>query len=220
MCASAKAEMAQGIHCFATSLSLTGAVLTNASKSVTGIGSTVGVVIGMPLSGTSVAAGAVVESITSATALTMSVAATATTTNTIVAAGDIFQTALIKVGPAGTYGQASTNYANITGNSDEVSGTGYTAGGFAWTAAQLTTPATSGAGAFWSWSVNPSWTSATISTTAMMIYNTSGRGGSYGTTTKRSISTHDFGGTQTVTAGTLTILLPTNALGTSILQIS
>src|SRR6185312_11839580 len=82
--------------------------------------------------------------------------------------GNTFKMALIKVGPAGTYGAASTNYSNITGNSDEVSGTGYSAGG---TALTNVTPTTSGTTAYTTFSPNPSWTSATFSTTACMIYN-------------------------------------------------
>lgn len=126
--------------------------------------------------------------------------------------GNVFKVALIKVSMAGTYGAGSTNYSNITGNSDEVTGTGYTAGGYAWTAGQNTTPATSGTGAFWSWSTNPSWTTASFSTTACMIYNSS--------SSNKAVYVGDFGGTQTVSSGTFTIVLPTNAVSTSILQIN
>lgn len=126
--------------------------------------------------------------------------------------GDVFKVALIKVGPAGTYGAASTNYSNITGNSDEVTGTGYSAGGFAFTAAQNITPAASGTAAIWSWSVNPSWTTATFSTTGCMFYNTSNA--------NAAVYVGDFGGTQSVSAGTFTIVLPANTVGNAILQIS
>ena len=34
-----------------------------------------------------------------------------------------------KASPSGTYGAATTNYSTVTGNSDEASGTGYSAGG-------------------------------------------------------------------------------------------
>lgn len=37
--------------------------------------------------------------------------------------------ALIKTGYVGTYGVGSSFYSDLTGNNDEVSGTGYTAGG-------------------------------------------------------------------------------------------
>ena len=125
--------------------------------------------------------------------------------------GHVFNMALIKSAPTGVYGAASTNYSNITGNTDETSGTGYTAGGFAWTAAQNTTPATSGTTAFWSWSVNPSWTAATFSTQGCMIYNTSSG--------NRAVYVGDFGGTQSVSAGTFTVILPANGSTTSILAI-
>src|SRR5210317_466584 len=42
---------------------------------------------------------------------------------------DSLKLALIKESPAGTYGAATTNYSDVTGNSDEASGTNYTAGG-------------------------------------------------------------------------------------------
>lgn len=123
--------------------------------------------------------------------------------------GNTFKMALIKVSPAGTYGAASTNYSNITSNSDEVSGTGYSAGG---TALTNVTPTTSGTTAYWTFSPNPSWTSATFSTTACMIYNS--------TNSNRSVSTHDFGGTQTVTAGTFTVVMPTADASNAILRIA
>lgn len=127
--------------------------------------------------------------------------------------GHVFKMALLKVGVAGTYGAASVNYSDITGNTDEVaSGGGYTTGGFAWTAAQNTTPSTSGTSAFWSWSVNPSWSAATFSTIGCMIYNSSA--------SNKAVYVGSFGGTQTVAAGTFTVLLPTNGVGTSILQLT
>lgn len=123
--------------------------------------------------------------------------------------GNTFKIALIKVSPTGTYGAASTNYSNITGNSDEVSGTGYTAGG-----ATLTnvTPTTSGTTAYTTFSPNPSWTSATFSTTACMIYNSS--------SSNRSVSTYDFGGTQTVTGGTFTVVMPTADASNAVIRVA
>ena len=132
--------------------------------------------------------------------------------NFTITTGHVFKAALIIVSPTGVYGAGSSNYSNITGNSDEVSGTGYAAGGFAWTAAQNITPSTSGTGAFWSWSVNPSWTSASFSTTGTMFYNSSA--------SNRAVYVGFFGGTETVTSGTFTILLPTNGVGTSVLQLN
>ncbi len=99
--------------------------------------------------------------------------------------GHVFKIALIKVTPTGTYGQGSTNYSNITGNSDEVSGTGYSAGGFAWTAAQNTTPAITNHVSTTTWTVNPSWTASSFSCTAGMIYNSSA--------SNKACATYDFG---------------------------
>jgi hypothetical protein len=42
---------------------------------------------------------------------------------------DTLKVALIKASPAGTYGAGTTNYSDITGNTDEAVGTNYTAGG-------------------------------------------------------------------------------------------
>lgn len=127
--------------------------------------------------------------------------------------GNVYKVALGIAAPAGTYGAATTNYSNLTGNSDEVAnGSGYTTGGFAWTAAQNITPSTSGTGAFWQWSVNPSWTSASFSTSGCIIYNSSA--------SNKAVYVGSFGGTQTVTAGTLTLVQPANGVGTSLLQLN
>ena len=42
---------------------------------------------------------------------------------------DTLKVALIKETPSGTYGAATTNYSDVTGGSDEATGTNYTAGG-------------------------------------------------------------------------------------------
>ena len=127
--------------------------------------------------------------------------------------GHIFYCALGKASPTGTYGAATTNYSNLTGNSDEVAnGSGYTTGGFAWTAAQNITPLTSGTGAYWQWTVNPSWTVASFSTVGCIIYNSSA--------SNKAVYVGSFGGTETVTSGTLTLVQPTNGVGTSMLQLN
>lgn len=123
--------------------------------------------------------------------------------------GNTFNIALIKVSPAGTYGAASTNYSNITGNSDETSGSGYTTGGLALT---NVTPTVSGTTALTTFSPNPSWTSATFTTTAGMIYNITNSG--------RSVATYDFGGTQSVSSGTFTILMPTANASNAVIRIA
>jgi hypothetical protein len=125
--------------------------------------------------------------------------------------GSSFKAALIKVSPTGTYDANTTNYSNLTSNSDETSGTGYSVGGFAWSVGQNIPPATSSGSAYWSWSVNPSWAAATMSMVGCIFYNISA--------SNAAVYVGSFGGTQTVTGGTFTILLPTNGVGTSVLQI-
>lgn len=122
--------------------------------------------------------------------------------------GDTFKVALIKHGPTGTYGAASTNYSNITGNSDEVSGTGYTAGGSSLTSV---TPTTSGTTALCDFN-DVSWTTATIDADGMMIYNSSN--------SNKAVSTHDFGGEQKSTAGTFSVVFPNPDSSNAILRIS
>ncbi len=124
------------------------------------------------------------------------------------AAADAFKVALIKVGPAGTYGAASTNYSDVTGNSDEVTGTGYTVAGKALTQVN---PTSSGTTAFTDFA-DVSWTTSTFSTTACIIYNTS--------LSNAGVSLHDFGGTQTVSAGTFTLQFPVADASNAIIRIA
>ncbi len=133
--------------------------------------------------------------------------------NFTITTGHVFKIALGKVGPAGTYGAATVNYSDLTGNSDEVAnGFGYTTGGFAWTAAQNITPQTSGTTAYWQWSVNPSWTVASFSTVGCIIYNSSA--------SNKAVYVGSFGGTETVTLGTLTLVLPTNDSSNALLRLA
>jgi len=129
--------------------------------------------------------------------------------NFLLTGGNTFKMALIKSGMAGTYGAASTNYSNITGNSDEASGTGYTAGGATLTRVD---PTSSGTTAYTTFSSPVTWSTATISAAACMIYNT--------TNSNSSVSIHDFGGTVSSTAGTFTVTLPTADASNAILRIA
>lgn len=123
--------------------------------------------------------------------------------NFTITTGHVFKNALFKATVTGTYGLATTNYSDMTGNSDEVaSGAGYTTGGFAWTAAQNVTPTVNTNVATWGWSVNPSWTSATFSTDGCLIYNSSA--------SNKGTGVFSFGSTQSVSSGTLTLVLPSN----------
>lgn len=131
------------------------------------------------------------------------------THNFLLSGGNSFKMALIKSGMAGTYGAASTNYSNITGNSDEASGTNYTAGGATLTRVD---PTSSGTTAYTTFSSPVTWSTATISAAACMIYNT--------TASNAAVSVHDFGGTVSSTAGTFTVTLPTADASNAILRLA
>ena len=118
---------------------------------------------------------------------------------------DTFKAALYLT--TATLSAATTAYS-ATG---EVTGTGYTAGGVAVTNA--TAPTTSGTTAYWTPSAAITYTTVTLTTAfdTVLIYNSS--------QSNRAVSVHTFGA-QTITAGTLTLVMPTNAAGTALLNIA
>ena len=95
--------------------------------------------------------------------------------------------------------------------SGEVSGAGYVAGGI--TSSGWATPAATGTTAFTTPTASFVWTTLTLSTAfdAVLVYNS--------TQGNKSVSVHTFGA-QTITAGTFTLTMPTNAAGTALLQIA
>lgn len=220
-CNSAKKELLQSAHCLNGTVTPTGNT-TSGSASVASVSSVSGVAVGMGVTGTGIPAGTVVAAVGTST-ITLSQNATATGTGvTLTITGDVLKILLIKASPARTFDGTQTNVgtpgtgtpgaANI--GTDETSGTGYTSGGV--TLGNVT-PSLSGTTGITTFSPNPSWTSASFSTTAAIIYNASARAEG---ATGRTISVHDFGGTQTVTNGTLTLIMPTAAAGTAILQVA
>lgn len=110
---------------------------------------------------------------------------------------DTLKIALIKASPTGTYGAATTNYSDVTGNSDEASGTGYSAGG-----GTLDSPAISlsGTTAFVDFA-DEAFSNVTVSADGCIIYNSS--------QSNKAIAVFDFGGTVSATSGTLTVQFPT-----------
>jgi len=223
-CNSAKQELLQGAHCFNATVTPTGN--THTTTTVDNVSSMSGVAVGMAVSGSGVQAGSVVANVVSSTSFLLSIVTTSSLTGTtLTITGDVFKMALIKVSPTGTYDATVTNYGTGSGSptssnlgTDEVSGTGYTAGG---TALTNVTPTLSSGVAITQFSPNPNWTSATFSATACEIYNTNGRlGGASGTITGRTISIHDFGGTQSVSSGTFTVVMPTFNNSSALLRIA
>jgi O-acetylhomoserine/O-acetylserine sulfhydrylase-like pyridoxal-dependent enzyme len=109
---------------------------------------------------------------------------------------DVFKAALYLA--SGSQGAGTTAYSAT----NEVSGTGYTAGGVVVTTG--TTPTTSGTTAYVTPSASIVYSGVTLTTSfdCVTIYNNTAAG-------KNAVSVHTFTA-QTITAGTLTLTMPTN----------
>lgn len=118
---------------------------------------------------------------------------------------DVIKAALYLV--SATHGASDTAYS-ATG---EVSGTNYSAGGV--TVTNATDPSTSGTTGIWTPSASIVYTTVTLSTAfdAVLLYNS--------TQSNRAISVHTFG-SQTVTAGTFTLTMPTNDASNALIRIA
>jgi hypothetical protein len=111
-----------------------------------------------------------------------------------------------------TYNASTTAYS-ATG---EVSGTNYTAGGVTVTNATAPTATNSSATAgvaYWTPSASLTYSNVTLSTAfdAVLIYNSS--------QSDKAVSVHTFG-SQTITAGTFTLTMPSNTTSTALLRLS
>ena len=103
---------------------------------------------------------------------------------------------------------ASTTAYTATG---EVSGTNYSSGGV--TVTFGTAPSTSGTTAFVTPSASITYSAVTLSTAfdCVLIYNSS--------QSNKAVSVHTFG-SQTVTAGTFTLTMPTNDASTGLIRLA
>jgi hypothetical protein len=130
---------------------------------------------------------------------------------TVIRAGttkDTIKAALVLA--SGSVGAATTNLSAITG-STEVSGTNYTAGGV--TVTNATEPTSTSTTAHWTPSASIVYTTVTLSTAfdAVLIYNS--------TQGDKAIAVYTFG-SQTITAGTFTLTMPTNDGTTGLLRLA
>ena len=224
ICDSFKAEAMSVNHSLNATVSTNGT--THTSTLLDGISSTAGLCRGMAITGGDVGASAYIGNLIDNVSLTMSVAASGSTTASRTFTADAIKILLIKVSPTHTFDHTQTNVGTPGSSSPSTSNVGtdecaasgnYSSGGMAMT---NTTPVVVSGTAVGTFS-NVSWTSATISTTAGVIYNNEKRAGAAATPINgRTISVHDFGGTQTVTSGTLTLVMPTADNVTGLLRIA
>jgi hypothetical protein len=105
---------------------------------------------------------------------------------------------------AGTTAYTTTGEVSSTG-------TNYTAGGV--TISSWNAPTTSGTTAFTTPTASFVYSTVTLTTAfdAVLVYNS--------TQANKAVSVHTFG-SQTITAGTFTLVMPTNAAGTALLNIA
>jgi hypothetical protein len=121
---------------------------------------------------------------------------------------DVLKIALIEDTPSGTYDASTTNYSNVTVNSDEAVGTNYVTGGNTLGSAVIALDGSTATVDF----ADTSWASATVSADGCIIYNTS-QGNA-------AVAVIDFGGTKTSTNGDFTIQLPAADASNAIVRIA
>lgn len=225
-----KQEVFQAVHNFSyiTGLTASAASGSNHYTSLSTNVSANNVVVGLLVTGTNVAANSYVSFISTAgtdfyvSNATGAVAnATGTiTTGALTFAGDDIRVALGIGTPTGTYNASTAAWGSSAGSptttnfgTDELAtGSGYTAGGYDITAANNVTPTLGSGTAYTTPGVNPSWTSATFTTSGCLMYNNS--------KSTRAVYVSGFGGSQSVSAGTFTILMPSNTNTTALLRIA
>ena len=121
---------------------------------------------------------------------------------------DVIKVALIKVSPTGTYNASTTNYSDVTNNSDEALGVGYTAGGNTLTGATIALDNSTATVDY----DNTTWSSVTVSADGCIIYNSS--------KSNRAIAVVSFGSTKKSINGDFTVQFPTADASNAIIRIA
>ena len=111
---------------------------------------------------------------------------------------------------------ASTTAYSTTGEVTNTSGTGYTAGGVTVTngTAPIATNSSATAGvAYWTPTASFSWSALTVTTAfdSVLVYNS--------TQSNKAVAVYTFG-SQTITAGTFTLTMPSNTTTTGLLRLA
>ena len=122
---------------------------------------------------------------------------------------DTIKIALIKASPSGTYGAATTNYSDVTGNSDEASGTGYTAGGQTLDSCNIYSIRK-----YYSFVdfADEVFSTLTLSADGAIMYNSS--------QSNKAIAVFNFGSTISATNGDFTVVFPTADASNAVIRIA
>ena len=118
--------------------------------------------------------------------------------------------ALIKPSPTGNFGAATTNYSDLTGNSDEATGTNYTAGGQTLDSPVISIP--SGSDTAIVDFADEVFSNLTITAAGALLYNSSA--------SNKAIAVFSFGSNVSSTAGDFTVIFPTADASNAVIRIT
>ncbi len=215
MCTSFKGELMQALHALGTTVARAGTAADTFMGALFLASGNLGAATRVYAPSASVT-GSIATTVLTVTAI---LSGTLTPGQTISGTGVTAATYIVNqltgtAGGTGTYTVSvsqTVSSTTITGTLNEVSGTGYSAGGVAVTNA--TAPSDTGTTGIWTPSASLVFSGITLPTAfdTVMIYNS--------TQGNRAVSVHTFG-SQTITAGTLTLTMPVNDATHALLRIA
>ena len=118
--------------------------------------------------------------------------------------------AVIKPSPTGNFNKSTTNYSELTGSSDEASGTNYSAGGQVLDSPVISIP--SGSDTAIVDFADEVFSNLTITAAGALLYNSSA--------SNKAIAVFSFGSNVASTAGAFTVLFPTADASNAVIRIT
>ena len=116
--------------------------------------------------------------------------------------------ALIKPSPTGNFNKSTTNYSELTGSSDEASGTNYSAGGQVLDSPVISLSGDTAIVDF----ADEVFSNLTITAAGALLYNTSA--------SNKAIAVFSFGSNVASTAGDFTVIFPTADASNAVIRIT
>ena len=116
--------------------------------------------------------------------------------------------ALIKPSPTGNFNKATTNYSDLTANSDEATGTNYSAGGQVLDSPVISLSGDTALVDF----ADEVFSNLTITAAGALLYNTSA--------SNKAIAVFSFGSNVASTAGDFTVIFPTADASNAVIRIT
>ena len=116
--------------------------------------------------------------------------------------------ALIKPSPTGNFNKSTTNYSELTGSSDEATGTNYSAGGQVLDSPVISLSGDTAIVDF----ADEVFSNLTITAAGALLYNTSA--------SNKAIAVFSFGSNVASTAGDFTVIFPTADASNAVIRIT